>query len=361
MQYLTPENAQKIADRIMEIVPYNINIMNKEGIIIASGDKERIHTVHKGAVKALEMRESYIVYQDTETERKGINLPIFFNYDIAGVIGISGDVDKVMQIGRIVVTTAQLMIENDVYNDISAIKESRLNDFFHEWIQRTEAEYNEKLLSQADYYNIDMSKVRTAVYIHMKRVRYSVIEQLKAMLTRDDYIVRQSMEYIMILFLEEPRLGKRLGNIMNISPDLESCYIGEPDSVARNTVLSAEKTFEIATLLHCPQRIITHDQLRLPCLLRDIPISHGLKIQMEKLMEKDEDGHLRDTIIAYMEYGDDLKAVCGRLFIHRNTLNYRLDKIMELTGLNPKKGKDLMMLYILVLHIIMNQEAEGDG
>lgn len=54
MPHLTQNNAQRIADRIMEIVPYNINIMNQKGEIIASGDKGRIGSVHQGAVKVIE-------------------------------------------------------------------------------------------------------------------------------------------------------------------------------------------------------------------------------------------------------------------------------------------------------------------
>ena len=63
----------------MEIVPYNINIMDQNGEIIASGDKSRIGSVHKGAVRAIERREAYNVYQDTDTERRGVNLPIIYN------------------------------------------------------------------------------------------------------------------------------------------------------------------------------------------------------------------------------------------------------------------------------------------
>ena len=36
-----------------------------------------------------------------------------------------------------------------------------------------------------------------------------------------------------------------------------------------------------------------------------------------------------------------------KLFIHRNTLKYRLDKIQELTGKNPRSFQDLFYLYVL--------------
>ena len=46
--FLTEVTAQMIADYIMQSIPYNVNIMDQEGRIIASGHKERIGTVHKG-------------------------------------------------------------------------------------------------------------------------------------------------------------------------------------------------------------------------------------------------------------------------------------------------------------------------
>ena len=112
--FLTEVTAQMIADHIMQSIPYNVNIMDQEGRIIASGHKERIGTVHKGALRALEMKKPYIVYEDTRTERKGINLPIEYNQELVGVIGISGEPEQVMAIGQIVVSTARLMIENQI-------------------------------------------------------------------------------------------------------------------------------------------------------------------------------------------------------------------------------------------------------
>ena len=350
MQYLTKENAQKIADRIMKIVPYNINIMNKDGIIIASGDESRIGTVHKGALKALEMKEAYIVYQDTETERKGINLPIFYNYEIAGIIGISGDVDNVMQIGRIVVTTAELMIENDVYNDISVIKENRFNDFLYEWSQRKENEYTDKFIAQAEYFHIDITKKRVAVHIQVKRVRYSVIEQVKFILSPEDYIVRQNMEGMLLVFLYDAGFERRLKEVLSVSKDLCNCYIGEPDTVVWRTVNSAEKVREVAEKMKKTDRVLDYRDLQLECLLSGIDVDQSL-LELERILEeKDSDGVLQDTLIAYASYNENHSKVCELLHVHRNTLNYRLDKIYEITGKNPRNGKDLALLYLLLLH-----------
>lgn len=351
MPYLIQDNAQKIADRIMEIVPYNINIMNQNGEIIASGDKNRIGSIHKGAVKVLERREAYNVYQDTETERKGVNLPIIYDTQILGVIGISGDVDKVMDIARIVVTTAQLMVENDIFNDIVAIKETRLNNFLYEWSQRNGENYDEAFLNQAEYFHIDVLQKRTAVLFKLKRVRFSVIERIKRMLHNGDYIIRQSMDTLIILFEENSKLKEWINDIMEISNDLERCFAGEMSNIALKSVQSVEKVMKMAEIMKNDQKVISYDDLRLECLLSEITEDNAIRNIMKKLMENDANHSLQNTILVYTDTNEDQKKTCSMLYIHRNTLNYRLDKIEELTGLNPRNGKNLILLYIAVLHL----------
>ena len=331
MPYLTQSNAQKIADRIMEIVPYNINIMDQNGEIIASGDKSRIGSVHKGAVRAIERREAYNVYQDTETERKGVNLPIIYNMQMLGVIGISGDVDEVMDIARIVVTTAQLMVENDIFNDIVAIKETRLNNFLYEWSQRKEEDYDEAFLNQAEYFKIDISKERVAVLFRLKRVRFSIIERIQRMLHKGDYVIRQSMENVIIFFEDVPQLKKRINDIMEISTDLQRCFIGEKSNIALKSVQSVEKVMKMAEAMKNDQQVISYDDLRLECLLSEITRDNVIRDIMEKLTRNDANHTLQHTILVYADTNEDQKKTCSMLFIHRNTLNYRLDRIEELT------------------------------
>lgn len=46
---LSEKQAQEIVDKMMMDIPYNINIMNGKGVIIGSGKKERVGTIHKGS------------------------------------------------------------------------------------------------------------------------------------------------------------------------------------------------------------------------------------------------------------------------------------------------------------------------
>lgn len=52
---LNKKSAQKIVNKMMEVVLYNINVMDNEARIIGSGDQSRIGTHHCGAAEALKL------------------------------------------------------------------------------------------------------------------------------------------------------------------------------------------------------------------------------------------------------------------------------------------------------------------
>ncbi len=51
-----------------------------------------------------------------------------------------------------------------------------------------------------------------------------------------------------------------------------------------------------------------------------------------------------DLLTAYAEENMNGVRAARRLFIHRNTLDYKLDEIQKATGLNPRNFRDLVKL-----------------
>jgi carbohydrate diacid regulator len=60
----------------------------------------------------------------------------------------------------------------------------------------------------------------------------------------------------------------------------------------------------------------------------------------------DNNGLLRRTLIAWFTHNVQPSATARALFIHRNTLEYRLNRISELTGLNLGHFDDRLLLYV---------------
>ena len=57
---------------------------------------------------------------------------------------------------------------------------------------------------------------------------------------------------------------------------------------------------------------------------------------------------LVDTLTTYLEQGSSLEATARMLFVHANTVRYRLRRVTELTGYSPSDGRDAFTLWIAV-------------
>ena len=58
---------------------------------------------------------------------------------------------------------------------------------------------------------------------------------------------------------------------------------------------------------------------------------------------------LVETVTAYLEQGFSLEATARLLFVHPNTVRYRLRRVTELTGFSPVTGRGGFTLWVAVV------------
>jgi hypothetical protein len=58
---------------------------------------------------------------------------------------------------------------------------------------------------------------------------------------------------------------------------------------------------------------------------------------------------LVDTLTTYLDQGSSLEATARMLFVHPNTVRYRLRRVTELTGYTPSDGRDAFALWISIV------------
>jgi len=58
---------------------------------------------------------------------------------------------------------------------------------------------------------------------------------------------------------------------------------------------------------------------------------------------------LLDTLTAYLEQGSSLEATARMLFVHPNTVRYRLRRVTELTGYTPSDGRDGFTIWAAII------------
>ncbi len=55
---------------------------------------------------------------------------------------------------------------------------------------------------------------------------------------------------------------------------------------------------------------------------------------------------LSRTLRVYVECGGNLATTADRLFLHRNSVTYRLQRIHDLSGIDPRDGRSRLLLLV---------------
>lgn len=140
--------ARQIAQEMMSVVPYNINVMDENGIIVGSGDPRRVGTLHEGARIAIQSEQVFEVYEDGSGMKPGVNEPIIIEGKVIGVVGITGHPDVVRPFSKLVRVTTILLIEQEARNKQEQDERVKRVKFYHELSYRKEA-YDHEFLERA--------------------------------------------------------------------------------------------------------------------------------------------------------------------------------------------------------------------
>ena len=124
----------------------------------------------------------------------------------------------------------------------------------------------------------------------------------------------------------------------------------------------AERAIGTATRLGRQGRIASHSKLILDEALfaiDDPQTLYGCQFApVLRLLEADKGGKggLMQTLWCYLENPDHPAEVASRLFIHKNTLYFRLDKIRKIMGCDFRDGETIAKI-ILTFHVLHQQNV----
>ncbi|MFW5991957.1 MAG: sugar diacid recognition domain-containing protein, partial [Halanaerobiaceae bacterium] len=166
---LNQDLAQRVVDKTMNVLGKNINIMNHEGIIIGSGDKKRLNTFHEVAKEVVESGTPCIISSEEASKfqgvKAGINLPVKFQEDIIGVVGITGKVEEVKGYGQIVKNMVELILQQEFLRREVEIKNKARENFFQQLIGNSISS-RELLKDKIQLYNINTNIYRVIMLIN---------------------------------------------------------------------------------------------------------------------------------------------------------------------------------------------------
>ncbi|MCG8482934.1 MAG: hypothetical protein MJA31_06460 [Clostridia bacterium] len=157
--------AQDIVESMKDIINQDINYIDTNSMIIASTDIMRIGTFHGGAKRVLATENEVVIGYDEQYEgtRQGINLPVYFQNEIVGVIGITGKKDQVEKFGKIIQRMTEILIKDAYISEKEKIERESKKQFIEEVLFRMYKEDEKTIIMRSDLLNIKVDIPRIII------------------------------------------------------------------------------------------------------------------------------------------------------------------------------------------------------
>lgn len=351
---ITYKLAEQIVTQTMLRLHYNINVMNLDGTILASGDKNRIDHIHAATKEIIKTKKP--VYIDEHNIHlypnalPGINLPIFFQNEIVCIIGITGEPSSIEEISKLVQLTAEVIVNQALIQSQSEWQQKMSAHIFSELIEGAEIkgvlkERIEKLpfsLQPPYAVSIIRAKHKTAShrtliqyledFFYMQPVLYGhfQLDEYYILSTQADEMAIEKMIHSLYSYLKkrfdiQVGVGRLVEKLSELPKSYSSAMIAVNEASSEKDV-TFYKDIQIKALFHKEDANRYSDEL-----LRSL------------------DNKLIMTLRALFEHNLQLNATAEALNIHRHTLTYRIEKIRALSGLNPLQLQDAFKLHIALL------------
>ncbi|MCL1121535.1 helix-turn-helix domain-containing protein [Shewanella seohaensis] len=398
MYVLDQHIAKQIVSRTMKIIGHNINVMNGQGVILGSGDPKRIGSTHEGALLAIAQNRNVELSEEVASGlhgvKPGINLPLHYQGQIIGVIGITGDPAELTHYGELLKMTAEMIVEQANQQDQQQWENRQREEFILQLI-KAQTDDDEQLHRWAKQLDIDINLPRVAAIIEVSEKQSTPTQQKSAAFSsliqseqsadernprvseilkqvlhllqnpdRGNLIAMTSMSQLVILkpaFLDgkqwDPELeNQRIDKLLQRLPaqmDLNfkialGHFFPEKGGIARS-YQTAQETLNLGKQLNPEGTKYLFEDYSLQVLLSGLKHDwrgQALASPYQQLAKADKNGQLRKTLAAYITHFGDAQQCANALFIHRNTLRYRLDKIQQLTKSDIHSLHGLLSLYL---------------
>lgn len=361
---ISTRQANEIVNTLKTIIQEDINFIAPDGYIIASSIESRVGDLHEGALEVARTKKPLIVSRDDEFKgaRRGINLPVFYEQTLVAIVGITGDDSEIIQFSNVIVKMSEILIKEHFLNIQKQFKrennrviiELLINNRFSSDIvlgKMEELGYNSNIY----YYLVVFDLLHDGTYnVELLNNIYNSIEKR---IDFKDLFARNETKFIILS--SESSYDSLLESVRFIKAYIERKYsirITVGISEEMHGVSSFYTGFKQADMVvetgtNKGSGIIRQfDGLSLDLLFQGFAdyVHIDFSSNILKNMDEAQRQETKELLMAYIRNNGSVMHASDELFIHKNTLQYRLNKIHQKTGYNPRNFEDLIYLYVAI-------------
>lgn len=356
--------AQQIVNTIKDVCSYDINFINPSGTIIASTNSTRIGTFHEiGRKAAVTGTTIEVAESDSFTgTRQGINMPLYHEDRLLAVIGITGSPEKVRKYAFLAQRITSLLIREQELSQYSQHQADK-KQFVINSLLHGDTQNPEYLLKCLKEFQIDPDTPKRLILIHTYPKTHDTGFGIGSALSEHQiqnffktagitlYTFRYPGDYLAVTDSSGfSALSGTLCNFAKKHTDTLSIAVGRSVSLYQlelslNTAETALRSFHLPLTDNiCVENYAVFDDLTLEIVLSSVSPDDREEFSQKTIRQLSPDE--KELLRTYFSLEMSLADTAEKLFLHKNTLQYKLNHIYKKCGLNPRKFRDAVLLYL---------------
>lgn len=379
--------AQKVVKAVSEVLPFDISLSDEQGYITGSSIPERMGTLHEPSKEVIQ-KNTFLLFDDEKIEDMtnvlpGVAAPLKFDTSTIGVLGIIGSPEEVEPYAQLVVKYVEMMWHEIFDQQIEEMETKTLETFaqyilLNETTNQVRVEQYCKMLEitphtkrfciVVDIGDSLLSSIQNKTPVNQLKNRLLACTQKAYESSRDVICTFLNMEKIILLkpVESENHYMTALDQFTNQSHALtemfETYQITNVSAAAGHLCYSiedmsesyheAESLIKFGKQLGISPPIYTFHNWNILKELLPLQVDENFRdkilFRLRSLIEDEDFPELMQNFMVYCKNMMNISQAAKELFIHRNTLIYRLKKIESIILIDTKNFEHCMMLYLVL-------------
>ncbi len=342
---------QQTIDGINDITGVDLTVYDREANVLAQTG---------GAIKDIEkdIRTFVALADDIKLVKGNFFLKVYDDDDMSFVVVVDGDSEEAKKTGKIVVFHMNhlLVAYKDKYDKDDFIKNLLLDNLLLV-----------DILNRSQKLHIEMRARRVVFLVEVAREKDAgIMETIRSLFSggiRDFITAVDEKDIIIVKEMTDEETVDDLNLIAHELVDTLESEVMVSARVSYGTVVSdikevsrsykeAKMALDVGNIFYSDRRVVAYGNLGIGRLIYQLPLQLCRMFireifGSERPVEFDEE--TLTTIDQFFSNNLNVSKTSRELYIHRNTLVYRLDKLQKMTGLDIQTFEDAITFQIALM------------
>lgn len=343
---------QNLINQVKEVIDAEFGVMDETGLILGCSDESKIGTTYSDAQEVVSGKANKTVINDVTFNK------VFIKGKLEYITYINSNNES-----------------SSGYLSLISINLVNIKNYFEEKFDRGSFVKNiildnilpSDIALRAKELHFSHNTSRVAFLIRSEKNRdiytHEVVQSLFPSKNKDFVIVIDDENTVLVKELKVNEDRKEIEKTAKSIIDTFNTELMVKAQIGIGTVVDnirdinrsyreAQTALQIGSIFESDKSIINYENLGLGRLIYQLP-STLCKLFLNEVFKEDAfealDGETLLTIQKFFENDLNVSETSRELYVHRNTLVYRLDKIQKITGLDLRKFDDAIIFKVSML------------